>query len=43
MNTLRVQYNKIDIEKMMIMLGMALMEVTGLILLFCGLYDIRIF
>ena len=43
MNTLRVQYNKIDIEKMMIMLGMAFMEVTGLILLFCGLYDIRIF
>ena len=43
MNTLRIQYNKIDVEKIMITLGMTLMEVTGLVLLFCGIFDIRLF
>ena len=43
MNTLRLQFNKTDIQKMMITLGMALMEVTGLVLLICGIYNIKIF
>ena len=43
MNTLRLQYNKMDIEKMLITIGMAVMEVTGFVLLFCGLLDIKIF
>lgn len=43
MNTLRLNYNKIDIEKVMITLGMALMEASGIVFLFCGLLDIKIF
>ena len=43
MNTLRLNYNKTDLEKIMITLGMALMEASGAILLFCGLLDIKIF
>ena len=43
METLRLSYNKIDFEKAMITLGMALMEMTGIVLLVCGLFDIRIF
>lgn len=43
MNTLRLNYNKIDFEKAMITLGMALMEVSGILLLICGLFDIKIF
>lgn len=43
MNTLRLNYTKIDFEKVMITLGMALMEVSGIILLVCGLLDIKIF
>lgn len=43
MNTLRLNYTKIDFEKVLITLGMALMEASGVILLFCGLLDIKIF
>lgn len=43
MDTLRLNYRKIDFEKVMITLGMALMEASGVILLFCGLLDIKIF
>lgn len=43
MDTLRLNYRKIDLEKVMITLGMALMEASGIILLFCGLLDIKIF
>ena len=43
MNTLRLQYRKFDLEKTMIAIGMTLMEVTGTVLLFCGLFDIRLF
>lgn len=43
MNTLRLQYDKIDFEKVMITLGMALMEASGAVLLVCGLLDIKIF
>lgn len=43
MNSLRLQYGKFDFEKMVIATGMALMEMSGLILLVCGLFDIRIF
>ena len=43
MHTLRLNYNKMDFEKTMITLGMALMEVTGTVLLVCGIFDIRIF
>jgi len=43
MNTLRLNYSKIDFERVMITLGIALMEVSGIVLLFCGIFDIRIF
>lgn len=43
MNTLRLNYSKIDFEKIMITLGMALMEASGIVMLFCGIFDIRIF
>jgi len=43
MNTLRLQYGKIDFEKVMITLGMVLMEASGAVLLVCGIFDIRIF
>lgn len=43
MNTLRLQYKKIDFERIMIALGMTLMEVTGIILLICGILDFRPF
>lgn len=42
MQTLKLNLQKIDFEKVMITLGMALMETTGVILLVCGLFDIRI-
>lgn len=42
MQTLRLNLDKVDFEKAMITLGMTLMEVTGFILLVCGLFDIRI-
>ena len=43
MNTLLLNYRKIDFEKVLITLGMAFMEVTGVVLLFCGLLEIKIF
>lgn len=43
MNTLRLQFNKMNMEKMMITIGMALMETSGLVLLVCGLLNIKIF
>lgn len=43
MNVLQLQLKKMDIEKMMIGLGMVLMETTGLVLLVCGILDIKIF
>ena len=42
MQTLKVNLQKIDFERAMITLGMALMETTGVILLVCGLFDIHI-
>lgn len=42
MQTLRISLERIDLEKVAITLGMALMETTGVILLVCGLFDIRI-
>ena len=43
MNTLRLQYKKFDLEKATIAIGMTLMEATGIVLLFCGLFNIRPF
>lgn len=43
MNTSKLNYFKMDVEKTVIMLGMAFMEASGAILLFCGLFDIKIF
>lgn len=43
MNTLKLQYKKMDMEKVMILTGMILMETSGAILFFCGLLDIKIF
>lgn len=43
MNTLRLQVRKFDMEKVMLGFGMILMETTGLVLLICGILDIKIF
>ena len=43
MYTLRLQYKKIDIERVLIAVGMTLMEATGIILLICGIMDIKPF
>lgn len=43
MNTLKLQYGKFDFEKAMIAMGIAFMEASGMILLICGLFDIRLF
>jgi len=43
MNTLRLDYYKIDVERILITLGIALMEVSGFVLLMCGLFNIKIF
>ncbi len=43
MNTVRLYFGKIDFEKVMITLGMTLMELFGVITLFCGIMDIKIF
>lgn len=42
MNTLRLNYYKIDVERILITLGITLMEVSGFVLLICGLFDIKI-
>ena len=42
MNTLRLNYQKVDFEKAMITLGIALMEASGVVFLLCGLLDIKI-
>ena len=41
MNTLKLQLRKIDVEKVMLGIGMLLMETTGLVLLICGIYGIK--
>ena len=43
MNTLRLTVGKIDFEKVFITLGISLMEVFGVVTLFCGILDIKIF
>ena len=43
MNTARLAVNKMDVEKMMIALGMAVMEGFGLLTLICGFLGIKIF
>ena len=42
MDTLRLQYVKNDIEKKMIIAGMAIMELSGLVLLICGILNIKL-
>ncbi len=43
MNTMKMNFSKIDFEKIMITLGMGMMEVFGVITLFCGLFDVKLF
>ncbi len=43
MNTRRLNLHKIDLEKVVITLGMSLMEIFGVVALFCGILDIKIF
>ena len=43
MNALKLQYKNFDLEKAMIMLTMVLMEASGVVFLFCGLFNIRLF
>lgn len=43
MHTLRLQYRKTDLEKVLITLGMTFMEMTGIILLICGILGVKPF
>lgn len=43
MHTLRLQYRKLDMERTLIALGMAAMEITGMVLLICGILGIKPF
>lgn len=42
MNTARVKHAKYDMEKVMISVGMFLMECFGIVMFFCGVFDIKI-
>lgn len=43
MNTTRLEFNKIDFEKVMITLAIILMEGFGVLTLVCGILGIKIF
>lgn len=43
MEAMRLQFHKIDVEKIMITLCMAALEGFGLITLICGILGIKIF
>lgn len=43
MHTARLDFNKMNIEKMMITLSMAVLEGFGLLTLICGILGIKIF
>ena len=43
MNTARLEFNKIDMEKIMITLGMVLLEGFGFLTLICGILGVKIF
>lgn len=42
MNTIRMKQRKWDLEKVMITAGMFMMESFGIVMLFCGILDIKI-
>lgn len=42
MNTAKLRVRKWDIEKLMITIGMFMMEGFGMVMLFCGIFDIKI-
>ena len=42
MHTLGLRFNKDTIEKVMFTLTFGVMEITGVVLLFCGLFNIPI-
>ena len=43
MHTARFELNRLNVEKMMITVGMAVMEGFGLLTLICGILGIKIF
>lgn len=43
MHTLRLDFQKMDIERILISFGMAVMEGFGFIMLICGILGIKIF
>ncbi len=43
MQTVRLDFSKIDVERILISLGMTVMESFGLIMLICGIFGIKIF
>lgn len=43
MNTAKLMSKKIDFEKVFIAVGISLMEIFGVVTLFCGICDIKIF
>ena len=42
MNAAKIRQTKLDVEKIMITIGMTFMEVVGVVLLVCTFFDIRI-
>ena len=42
MNTIGMKQRKWDMEKVMITAGMLMMESFGIVMLFCGILDIKI-
>ncbi len=43
MDTARLEFRKMDIERIVIALGMAFVECAGLVMLICGILGIKIF
>ncbi len=43
MHTLRLDFQKMDIERVLISVGMMVMESFGFIMLICGILGIKIF
>ena len=43
METARIRNQKMDVEVMAIRIGMGLMEVCGMLMLLCGVFEIQLF
>ena len=43
MNTVRVELQKLDVERTLISVGMMLMECIGFVMLVCGILGVKLF